>query len=845
MWTKARRRGVIGARDEASPGGRRRDHAVVSRCRARCGIQLLLLGACGLAGGACVAGAAVPAPLWHEAKWALRGLRGGRPVASPGKRLLDEADSSELEDESSPQPPPLRAAAGGPKRMTVRGGNEDGEPDGEASALAVGAGEGEDKMDEALYSRQLYVFGHDAMKKMQQSNILLIGLAGLGVEIAKDLALAGVKSLTLHDPRSVRVDDLSAQFYCSEEQVGQNRAHVSLEHLASLNRHVAMSVLDGPVNKTTLERFSLVICTDSPFGECVMVNDACRAAGVKFIMVQARGFAGNIFVDFGPNFEVTDTTGENPAQAMISMVDNAAKAQLVTLDEQRHGLEDGDFVSFSEVQGMTELNALSEPVQVKVLGPYTLELALDTSAFAKYSGGGYVRQVKQAASIKFDSLRDSLKKPHFTTSDFAKMERERQLLLTFQALDSFFVQLGALPRPAVPEDADKVVMMAQQFNTEMHTAEGVQVNAQLVDVLDEPLIRSVAMQARAQIAPMMSVLGSIVAQEALKGISGKFMPIRQFFMFDALECLPGAAEGEEAMGPGEYEGECSRYDGQIAAVGKTVQRKLEGLKYFLVGAGAIGCEMLKNWAMMGVGAGDGGVIHCTDMDVIEKSNLNRQFLFRPEDIQQLKSTTACARAQKMNPSLNVQTYATKMGPDTEDVFDDDWFEALDGVCNALDNVQARTYMDERCVYLHKPLLESGTLGTKGNVQVVIPHLTESYSSSRDPPEKAIPVCTLKNFPNAIEHTIQWARDDFEGIFKQQIEDARTYMTAPDSFFAALEQQPTMAAGAVDNVKNILVSGRCTRTRSLSHTHNTHTQHTHTNTHEHTHTDAAHLIISSS
>jgi len=63
-------------------------------------------------------------------------------------------------------------------------------------------------------------------------------------------------------------------------------------------------------------------------------------------------------------------------------------------------------------------------------------------------------------------------------------------------------------------------------------------------------------------------------------------------------------------------------------------------------------------------------------------------------------------------------------------------------------------MDRRCVYYRKPLLESGTLGTKGNVQVVLPYSTESYSSSQDPPEKSIPICTLKNFPNAIEHTLQ-------------------------------------------------------------------------------------------
>ena len=75
------------------------------------------------------------------------------------------------------------------------------------------------------------------------------------------------------------------------------------------------------------------------------------------------------------------------------------------------------------------------------------------------------------------------------------------------------------------------------------------------------------------------------------------------------------------------------------------------------------------------------------------------------------------------------------------------------------------YMDRRCVYYHKPLLESGTLGTKGNVQVVIPHLTESYSSSQDPPEKSIPICTLKNFPNAIEHTLQVG--DYSQVFDQR------------------------------------------------------------------------------
>ena len=108
----------------------------------------------------------------------------------------------------------------------------------------------------------------------------------------------------------------------------------------------------------------------------------------------------------------------------------------------------------------------------------------------------------------------------------------------------------------------------------------------------------------------------------------------------------------------------------------------------------------------------------------------------------------------MNPDVKITAHQNRVGPETESMYGDEFFASIDGVANALDNVQARLYMDNRCVFYRKPLLESGTLGTKGNTQVVIPDLTESYGSSQDPPEKSIPICTLKNFPNAIEHTLQ-------------------------------------------------------------------------------------------
>jgi ubiquitin-activating enzyme E1 len=126
-----------------------------------------------------------------------------------------------------------------------------------------------------------------------------------------------------------------------------------------------------------------------------------------------------------------------------------------------------------------------------------------------------------------------------------------------------------------------------------------------------------------------------------------------------------------------------------------------------------------------------------DDDVIEKSNLSRQFLSRDWNIWQEKSKVAASTTTAINPCLQVEAMQDRVSPDTQHVFGDSfWNNEVDVVLNALDNVNARMYVDSRCVYFQKPLLESGTLGTKCNTQMVIHHLTENYGASRDPPEKS-------------------------------------------------------------------------------------------------------------
>ncbi|CAI7580855.1 unnamed protein product [Penicillium bialowiezense] len=631
------------------------------------------------------------------------------------------------------------------------------------------------EIDESLYSRQLYVLGHEAMKRMGSSNVLVVGLKGLGVEIAKNIALAGVKSLTLYDPAPVAISDLSSQFFLQPEDVGKPRAEVTAPRVAELNSYVPTTIHEGESlvgDLEQLKRYQAVVLTQTPLREQLVIADFCHKNGIYLTITDTFGLFGYIFNDFGKNFTVGDPSGEAPAEGIVAHINE--EGLVSALDESRHGLEDGDFVSFTEVEGMDGLNN-SDPRKITVKGPYTFTIG-DVSGLGTYQRGGIFKQVKMPKFIDFQPLGEQLKNPELLISDYAKFDRPQQLHIGIQALHKFMeAHEGQLPRPHNDSDAQEVLKLSTDL------AAGSEDKVEL----DENIIKELSYQARGDLNPLAAFFGGIAAQEVLKAVSGKFGPVQQWMYFDSLESLPpSAARSEESCQPLG-----TRYDGQIAVFGKEYQDKLANVTQFLVGAGAIGCETLKNWAMIGLGTGPKGKIFVTDMDQIEKSNLNRQFLFRTKDVGQLKSECASAAVQAMNPELNgkIVTLRDRVGADTEHVFNEDFWNGLDGVTNALDNVEARTYVDRRCVFFRKPLLESGTLGTKGNIQVVLPFITESYSSSQDPPEKSFPMCTLKSFPNRIEHTIAWARDIFQTYFVGPPESVNMYLSQPDYIQQTLKQ----------------------------------------------------------
>lgn len=196
-------------------------------------------------------------------------------------------------------------------------------------------------IDEGLYSRQLYVLGHDAMRRMAKSDVLISGLGGLGVEIAKNVILGGVKSVTLHDENNVSMTDLSSQFYLSESDVGSNRATVCEKQLAELNRYVPIRSYTGPLSEEVIKKYSVIVLTSSPRSEQLRISEITHVNNIALIVSETRGLFAQVFCDFGDSFTVVDTNGENPTSAMIADVTNDKEGIVTCIDDTRHGMEDG------------------------------------------------------------------------------------------------------------------------------------------------------------------------------------------------------------------------------------------------------------------------------------------------------------------------------------------------------------------------------------------------------------------------------------------------------------------------------------------------------------------------
>ncbi|KAJ7561520.1 hypothetical protein O6H91_03G031500 [Diphasiastrum complanatum] len=739
--------------------------------------------------------------------------------------------------------------------------------------------------DDVHYSRLIHTIGKEAVEALHRSKVLILGCRGVGAEIAKNLICSGIGGVGLVDEDVVSNKDLGAHMFLKEGDVGQNRAVATARNLSELNPSAEIVTLSVTALEASIKNYHVVAATVGSFPYLVHLNNLCRSVGVYFVAAIAHGIFSFVFVDLGEMFSFVDQTAEPVGLLLVESITQDCPATITVVEEQRHGLADGDEVIFYGVRGMEEVNK-TVPYPVSVTGTSSFTIPVDSRTFGRYISGGYFHKLKRAKDLAFLPLGQSLNSPDICTFDSANASLIPHLHIGFQALDEFETRKNGASITGggsafSEQDLDELLKVANELwdhsvfagkeaahsNGKIDTADVVK-DGQLEerpifeirssgsklrqekdsqdglksrlsdfetdgrgmapdedggsqdvgistrtregpvkkmseaegrnDKIDSTIVRFLAQSWHTELCPIAAIIGGVASQEVIKAISKVLVPLHQWLYFDAMDCLPS-----QQLPPEDRAASDSRYDFQISLFGRNFQQSLKDSKWLVVGAGGIGSELLKNLVLMGVGCSSEGQIVVTDMDNVSKSNLTNQALYQIEDIGRPKTPTAARALRRLNPAAQIHALQEKFELDSESVFDSSFFESI-----SVDTASSRLYIDMRCVSYRRPMIDGGKHGTKGSVQVFVPFNSEMYASTQDAPEhKEIPICTLRNFPYATEHTIQWAVTMFESLFKQRPLDVNAYLSSRDYQDNIRKSAPTARLPILETLRDALVRQR--------------------------------------
>ncbi|KXS10873.1 hypothetical protein M427DRAFT_36480 [Gonapodya prolifera JEL478] len=185
------------------------------------------------------------------------------------------------------------------------------------------------------------------------------------------------------------------------------------------------------------------------------------------------------------------------------------------------------------------------------------------------------------------------------------------------------------------------------------------------------------------------------------------------------------------------------------ALSADLTKTLGDASILMVGAGGIGCELLKTLLLSGVKN-----ITVVDLDTIDLSNLNRQFLFQKQHISKAKAHVARESALRFNPEANIVSHHANI---KDPQFDVAFFRGFTVVMNALDNLEARSYVNLMCLAADRPLVEAGTTGFQGQSYVIKRRKTACYDCLPKVLPKTYAVCTIRSTPSLPIHCIVWAK----------------------------------------------------------------------------------------
>ena len=607
------------------------------------------------------------------------------------------------------------------------------------------------------------------MIKISKLRVLVSGLRGVGAESAKNLILTGVNSVVLHDDNIVSLTDLGSNFCLNEQDIGiKTRADASLNKLQEISYGVKVSVHKGELLPSFLLSFDVIVLTETNLAKINSISSIIHESPSPpgLVICESWGVCGHIFVDFGPNFQTFESSDSRCETLLISTISQSNPGRVVLHDYSTHNLADGDCIKFEDIEGMTELNSIPS-IPIKRVSPHVFTIC-DTSNFSEYSHGGLARQVKVKSEFTFKPYQESLETDYNEEdfkyiADFGKYDRNLQLHLACWAVREFQDRNQRLPQLFSEVDAGEVIRIANEINESRQFK---------VKIVQEDVLKMVSLYARAQIAPMATFWGGMVAQEVLKFI-GKYTPIKQFMYFDWFEIVEDSEDRTL---------ENTRYDDQISIIGKKAHSSLSSCKSLLVGAGSLGNEFLKLYALMGLSTQNGEIL-LSDESIIKPRHLTSHSLFRLSDIGSKKSLQASSSALTLNPSLNLSPTPFNITPETDSLQTDDFWESQDFIISSVRSCKSKSFIDDKSILYELPAFFASSRGVQGMSHLNLPYLSQSYSESPVELESNHSL-KLQSFPYLPDHCLLWAEYKFMEIFGNIPKEFNIFIGNPKDFISS-------------------------------------------------------------
>lgn len=330
----------------------------------------------------------------------------------------------------------------------------------------------------ALYDRQIRLWGVKAQEKLRSARILLVGIKALATEIAKNLVLAGVGSLTIVDHEAVTEDDLGCQFFTSEEHIGQNRAHAALPQIQKLNPRVNLNADQDPISTKLPEYFAaydVTIATCLDITTLSMINASCRISNRKFYAADSHGMYGYVFADL----------------IMHDFVIERAKSNKITEANKK------------------------ETMTRTVIGSTT-----------KKESGKVIEIVSKRETYSPIILANTSPLPAEITNNRRRRLQVTPLISCLRALFDFQKASGGrLPSHSRP-DLELFTSLATEKHRELLLPS---------ETLRSDFLRSFLQNLGSEIAPVAAFLGGSLAQDVINVLGQREQPLQNFLLFDGEE----------------------------------------------------------------------------------------------------------------------------------------------------------------------------------------------------------------------------------------------------------------------------------------------------------------------